>query len=57
MNRDGEAIIKLPEFTDTRTVFQAAFESGVRLRMIDPELEELGELYHRLLDRETQHVR
>lgn len=57
INKDGEAIIKLPEFADTRTVFQAAFESGVRLRMIDPELEELGELYHRLLDREAQHVR
>ena len=56
LNSGSEAIVRLPEFLDTRTLYQAAFDTQVRLRMIDPELEELGELYHRLLDRETPHV-
>ena len=56
-NSSAEAIVKLPDFLDSRALFQAAYDAEVRLRMIDPELEELGELYHRLLDREAQHVK
>jgi ABC-2 type transport system ATP-binding protein len=49
---DSEAIIKGVENLSSRQVFGLAREGGVRLRLLDPEWEELGELYHRLLDRE-----
>lgn len=49
---DSEAIIKGVENLTTRQIFTLAREGGVRIRLLDPEWEELGELYHRLLDRE-----
>jgi ABC-2 type transport system ATP-binding protein len=50
---DSEAIIKGRDGLDSNMIFQLARDGGVRLRLLDPEWEELGELYHRLLHREV----
>lgn len=55
-HRDGQAIAQMPEPFDPRNFFEIAHASGVRLRTLDREFEELGEIYHRLLAREVEHV-
>jgi trehalose-6-phosphate synthase len=50
---DGQAVARLPVGVDTRAIFDWAADTGVRIRLIEPEIEELGDLYHRLLDREN----
>jgi ABC-2 type transport system ATP-binding protein len=52
---DSQALVKGSKggsSLSTTRLYQLAREGNVRLRLIDPEWEELGELYHRLLNRE-----
>lgn len=54
--REAEATIDLPESVEPRELFQWAHESGALLRSLDREIEELSELYHRLLRQESARV-
>ena len=56
LGRSGKTVVKLPADFDTRLLFDIAHAAGVRLRVLDREHEDLGELYHRLLKRESQYA-
>jgi ABC-2 type transport system ATP-binding protein len=49
---DSQAIVKSADCISSSQLYHLAREGSVRLKLLDPEWEELGELYHRLLDRE-----